>query len=68
MSETKTWGPMTDGQRAMLYALRERCGGKATSSELAKLLDISTDAAGKTLNRLAERGIVARRADGRWTA
>lgn len=57
---------MTDKQREAQRILRTH--GPLLSRNLAVDLGISTDAAGKLLNRLAERGIVQRLADGRWRA
>jgi predicted transcriptional regulator len=57
---------MTDKQREVQAHLRS--SGPQDTRTLSVRFDCTVDAMGKALNRLAERGIVARRSDGTWTA
>ena len=65
--QPKEWAPMTEREHKLVDWIRLH--GTRTSRDLAALLGITVDATGKLLNKLSERGIVCRTADGKaWRA
>jgi Fic family protein len=69
MKKARFWekysiAPLNDRQRIMLNKLLDGFDGKLTSSKWAKITKTSQDSAGRDINDLVQRGILAKEAGG----